>query len=272
MKCHEVRRYLLPWLDSELESALSLEIGRHMEDCGACRTRCAAESSIEEGILAVLEREGDDPAALGRVRRFVSGLPSGTAFRHTGRRRILAAAAAAVLVALASLVWFVLLPRLRSGGQGGHAAELDLAAEVFDHHRRFLDGRLAVVEGSSSFAGANAVFVRKLPFSFELRDPGGAGLRILGALVCRFRDVPTACVKALRDGEPVSVFILPDAGLQSFPVAAERFRREGDAVTCKVEGRTFAMVGRGGVVLAAVGEDVSAGELIELLSGLSGGR
>jgi hypothetical protein len=253
MNCEQAWRLVSAYLDSELESVPSLEIARHLEACPGCRGRFNAEARIEAGIAAILEREGKDPAALARISRFVDGLGNTPAppGRRTRRRRQFLMIAAVLLMALGGLAaWRLIAP---VGQVRPEHVEMDLAAEVSDHHRRFLEGKLVPVPGSDSLEAANDIFRRGLPFRCELRAASGIDITVEGALCCKFRGTPAACLKARLGGDDVSLFAIDAAGLDRFPMAAERFAEVGDEVSCRVEGRNFVMARSGGVVVTAIG-------------------
>src|SRR6059036_2268520 len=101
MSCEEVRRYVSPYLDSELDGKTSFEIVRHLELCAECSTRFEAEEVVEKRIATFIRqpRAGDEELwrralekALRRPRRRLS--------------RVLAIAAAVMLLALG--VWQLL--------------------------------------------------------------------------------------------------------------------------------------------------------------------
>lgn len=271
MNCDQARPFLSAYLDSELEPTPSLEIARHLEFCASCRARFDAEARLEKGIAAALEREGRDPAALARVMAFVDGLGTGRPARgaaRIGRRRLALAAALIAVAAVAALLARALF-RPDPPAAPGHV-EMDLAAEVHDHHRRFLDGTLVPAEDSGSLPAANGIFRKGLPFPLTLGPPESAEFSVGGALCCKFRGTPAACLQARLGGTDVSVFAIAETGLDRFPMARERFAARGDEVHCTVEGLDFVMVRRAGVVLTAIGK-AAAAELFALARQLAPG-
>jgi anti-sigma factor RsiW len=97
MNCRSVREYLQSYLDSELETAETLAVNRHLEVCDACRRRFQSEGRVEAAIVAHLRSgtEQDDAIFERVLQRMLR--------RKTTRRwRVLwwSAAAAVLLLAI----------------------------------------------------------------------------------------------------------------------------------------------------------------------------
>lgn len=56
MNCGEAREVLYAFLDSELESALSIEVQRHLESCAQCGREAETEREIRKRLAGALER------------------------------------------------------------------------------------------------------------------------------------------------------------------------------------------------------------------------
>src|SRR5437879_5115438 len=56
MRCHEARRFLGAYLDSELDAKTSYEIEQHLESCPDCAGVFAAEQKLDARILTTLRQ------------------------------------------------------------------------------------------------------------------------------------------------------------------------------------------------------------------------
>ena len=57
MRCPETRKWISPYLDSELDPTKTFEVSQHLESCAPCRARFEKERRADELIGAALRRE-----------------------------------------------------------------------------------------------------------------------------------------------------------------------------------------------------------------------
>lgn len=57
MKCHDARRWISPYIDSELDPTKTFELSQHLEDCEACKTRFDREALADGLIAKSLQRQ-----------------------------------------------------------------------------------------------------------------------------------------------------------------------------------------------------------------------
>ncbi len=57
MKCHEARKWISPYLDSELDPTKTFEVSQHLESCSACKSRFEKEAQADQIIAASLKKE-----------------------------------------------------------------------------------------------------------------------------------------------------------------------------------------------------------------------
>ncbi len=57
MRCQEARKWISPYLDSELDPTKTFEVSQHLESCAPCRARFEKESRADGLIGAALRRE-----------------------------------------------------------------------------------------------------------------------------------------------------------------------------------------------------------------------
>ncbi len=100
MDCKAARKWMSPYLDSELDSALTFEVGEHLRSCRACQERFEAERHAEQEIRRLLASD-EMPASLWpQLRREVAD--GGRASRGAVRRRWALAASLLLLIGAAS--------------------------------------------------------------------------------------------------------------------------------------------------------------------------
>lgn len=245
MKCEEVRRYVSPYLDSELGGTTNFEIVRHLELCAACRARFESEDLVERKIAAVLRQPGEGDDALWR--RALEG-----ALRRPRRRvnRVMAAAAAALLLALG--IWqlagsrtadLVELLRKDYHAAGREAGHLDVASTDPDRVSRFFKDRMNM-----------AVTIPAVP-QMELQ----------GGRACSLKGVPTAFILYRCRRDPVSLCVFSEAELSRFTNAP----RPGSPVVEESGGIVVVVICKDGKVISAAGP-VPRGELLALCEAFQG--
>lgn len=72
MNCKDTRKWLSPYLDSELGKTKTYEISTHLDACPECKDRFDAERHAEELIRSRLDREPMPPELWSRITRDVS--------------------------------------------------------------------------------------------------------------------------------------------------------------------------------------------------------
>lgn len=196
MRCNDVRHYLSPYLDSELEGTTTYEIARHLEVCPDCRDVFAAEARLERAIVASMRSAESGDALLWQ--RVVASVP--------GRRRHRSAwiaIAAAVLLSI-GIALFVEWP---SGEDLIACLRRDF--ELMDSGR----SRLDVVDSDP------ALLERFLSerFGDSIRVVPIDGFQLHGARACTLHGVPTAFLAYQREGKLLSLVILDADQLGCFP-------------------------------------------------------
>lgn len=109
MDCREVKKWLSPYLDSELGATQTFEVGEHLARCPACTTRFEAEQKVDTLMRDRLEQDLMPPELWEKIARRVSGTNRLSVSR--GSRRLVLAAC----LLLAALVGTAFWPRTASG-------------------------------------------------------------------------------------------------------------------------------------------------------------
>lgn len=103
MNCMETRRWMSPYVDSELGQTKTFEIDDHLAKCPTCAARFTLEARVDELVQARLERDVMPQALWSRIERDVS---TPEWIRRLCRPRMLAAAAAIAVVLFSGSAWF----------------------------------------------------------------------------------------------------------------------------------------------------------------------
>ena len=232
MNCDDVRKFLGPFLDDELDARTSYELGLHLNGCEACRDRVEREKRLEAEIAGAARRDETTPEMWERALAHLA--PQRRAWWSWALARPAFWAAAAVLMGFAA--WWVVPQRP------------DLVHVAFGDHRELLAGRFGpdvVTDDADRAAG----YVREKT-SLDATLPGPAdGRTVVGARLCFFHGSPVGLVIYKLRGESASLFLVPDAELGRF-----RGMKEGSeadtgmiAITRTVPGGAFSVVAVGPV-------------------------
>jgi len=100
MNCHDTRRWLSPYLDSELGATKTFEVSEHLRRCGDCKDRFAAERRADELVRSRLEQDTMPPELWSALVRDVRT----PAWSRRLRRRWVSASAACLLLAVLGVV------------------------------------------------------------------------------------------------------------------------------------------------------------------------
>lgn len=225
MNCTQIRIYLSPYLDSELDPTTTFEISRHLEGCEQCARLFEAEACLERAIRDQLRQPvGDEEQVvedvLARVLMPRHNFPSWRALT----------AVAAILLALAAIAYHFTIHRSDAAPQ--------LLAMAAKDHRRHILGEVSPEVVTSDPTALASFFEGKL--NGEIGSlPTGDGWEIAGGRVCNFEGVPVAFVSLRYHGIPVSVVDVPTIDVE---------RALEHSATVPLEDRCFELQGGRGVL------------------------
>lgn len=238
MRCHEVRRFIGPYLDSELDAKTSLEIEQHLESCGECARVFEAEEKLDARIFTALRR-GEKTL----------GLWETAEKRIRPVKRLLRLKAFWPMAAAASLM-------LLAGGAMlvANAERIDLAIAVEECHEDYV----RKVHGVEFTGAVPEEITKKLgdrldTAAFSYRPISGE-FSTHGARFCSVETVPAAVILGDYQNVPVSLIVLKLSELEHFPKLKRRFL-SGHSVVCSRAGRyQFAARVVDGHVVCIVGD------------------
>ena len=72
MNCKAVRKWMSPYLDSELDRPITFEVSEHLQDCSECAARFDAERRVDDTIRSQIERATMPAELWARVKDEVS--------------------------------------------------------------------------------------------------------------------------------------------------------------------------------------------------------
>ncbi len=200
MNCNKVRRYLSPYLDSELTPEVSFEMAQHLESCAECGRRVEGEQRLEQLIRASLGRMlPEDGRAWDRALAGIVGAPA----RRLGLYGGMAAAAS-----LAALILFV---TWRSRGE----SEADLVVAMRANHEQYMAGQLLPQIHCDDPDEIDAYFEGR--FSVLPRISRTGKLSIVGARLCTLGPFPCAFLMGQLGDADISLFFLEPELVSEFP-------------------------------------------------------
>lgn len=119
MNCSEARRWLSPYLDSELDPTKTFAISEHLRVCDACRRRFDAEREVDRSITGALESDRMPDAVWNDLIRPLRR-------RHSSRWRLYVPIATAAALALMTWAGW----RMKSGTPQPNWAVREFLAET----------------------------------------------------------------------------------------------------------------------------------------------
>ena len=250
MNCRELREYLFAFLDSEVDSALSIDVQRHLEQCPECAREAEIERTIRRQLANALhESNGEqthasDPPLDEVFARAASGdkprLKSAPL-----RWRWVSALSAAAVIGFVAVVGF-----LRGDGEPAHHSNqfVDLLIADFEHFQA--KGQPLQIVSSDPTEVSNWV-TEQTAFNITLPALGEAHGRLLGARKCTIDGKPAALAAYDFHGALASLVVMPG----TYPDIDSMERIEQDGHTHWVDrckGHTVLACKRGALVYAAV--------------------
>ncbi len=220
MKCHEARKLIAPYLDSELDTKTSLEVAEHLGACGECSRFFAAEEKLDERIQSALRQGGRTPSLWAQTEARIEA----SAPRRSLRRRMwrLAGAFAAAAVVVAGIIAF--LPREKGAP--------DWAAVAEERHHDYAGKKVAPEFSGEIPESVAQKFGSRLDaraFAFAVAE---ADFSVRGARVCEIGGVPGAWMLGNYKGTPVSLMVFKQSEASAFGELQKRFQSGEPLVDC----------------------------------------
>jgi len=230
MRCQDCRRYLNPYMDSELDAKTCTDIANHLAGCEACSKRFAQEQEVEKRLVKRLQGE-KMPEESWRV-----VLERLNAYDSPGRRRVRLAwlvPAAVVPVVTAILLLFFLWGKAPDDTNSW-------AATLQEMHEKYLKQEISIGPGFSwpqEFGGLTVL--EHLPQSGII---GGHDVQLIGGQPFSIKDIKGAHVMYSCCNTPASMFILRKEDMRGL----KRVQRLLD------KGKGFAVVDLGNMRLGMI--------------------
>lgn len=242
MNCHDVRKYLSLYLDSELSSETTFEISQHLEDCPACRSRLHKEEELESTIRVMLQRStaGDETAWQEASKSFAGQETSRVVPARRWIMRVVGVTAAALLIITSINLYF------------SHS-ELDLAAVAASEHREFLSKELNAFGVGNDLDQIQQLIRQELGESYLCSLQTSLASRIVGARPCVLDRVRAVHIMVSDSESSVSLFFFQSKDLTHFPMAFARVEQEGPLIHCRVDDLNFQLLDTSDGAVCAVG-------------------
>ena len=235
--CASIDPFITPYVDGDIGVSERRLVDDHVRVCAPCHSRVTAERAVHELMQTQRTALACDTASAGlrdrcaALRYAPARGAAGAASVHAWRTRLvpLAVAAGAVLVAGAASM-YVLTER----------STTVLAAELTaDHVKCF--GMSSVLPVNADPESAERTMASTFGWHMPLADAAaGAGMELLGARVCLYGRGLAAHLMYRRNGQPVSVFMIPKASRSQAVVDVMGH----EAAIWSTGGRTFVLVAR----------------------------
>ena len=203
MNCHEVRRTLDAYLDSELVLARQLDVKRHLAGCPTCKD--AAEDITNFcSLLRMNAPVYKAPPELKAKIRAALRKESKPRFAWFSQFSLPLAYAAAVLVLSFGLAW-----TWRTFSPGN---DQDLIAQAIGNHARSLIAVHLVDVTSSDQHTVKPWFTGKLDYSPPVVDLAQAGYPLIGGRIDMLDQRPVAAIVYQHGNQFINLFVWPVSG------------------------------------------------------------
>jgi anti-sigma factor RsiW len=241
-ECRQIEALLPPYVDGAASGRDRARVAAHLERCAACRAAVEAQVQVRQLLRARRDVLGETPPAglAASVRAAAAAAPPARpVIGWPGRLSALAAAAVLVL-AVSGVVWAT-----------GRSSVLLAAQLTLDHIKCF------IIDGDDhadyfTAAGAEAAMSEQFGWSVPIPTPAARpDVHLVAVRRCLYGEGMVAHVLYRIEGQPVSLFVMPDKHAAAADLAA--FGRHAEVLSRA--GVTYVMVAPAGLggVAAAVG-------------------
>jgi anti-sigma factor RsiW len=229
---HLTPEQLNAFIDGELSIAEAQSAQQHLEGCHTCALRTLAAMQLKAATAGTSERFAASTDVLARLG---AQLRPQAAEKPQAKARVLPFRAAAFSAIAAALVLAVSVLGWRGVRQSN-----ELTAELLDQHLATLSSGVTPEVLSSDKHTVKPWFQGRLPFSFNLPEPGAlpADTTLRGANLVYLEGQPAALLLFTIHKHEASVFVMPRSGL--FAVSP-RSARSGFAVRSATTGELHLM-------------------------------
>lgn len=237
MICDEIKKFISPYLDSEVDPHTNLRIEEHLANCSKCQKYYEQEHNFEISFKNELVTNPETDAAWQRALNRATR----TSIFQTKIPVTIAVSMVVVLLLIGG--WF------RSGFY-----QSDLAWAAYKNHSKYLTDQLPIkVEGMQALA-INKYFRDKLTFSVNV--PANVpieGLKVIGARLCHLKGVPVAYMIYHYKNIPVSLFLM-DADRSNY--FKQLNNRNDEIQKDNFFGKVIVTYQKGNKIISAISQDV----------------
>ncbi len=184
MNCEEVREYLLPFIDQELNKKVSSEIETHLHFCPLCSREFKSEKRIESAIKKKMVR---DPAPLVLRQKLIRQIdrletrsslwPVLSSLFQSRPKRIFATVAVLAII----IGSFYIYRTVRT-------PYFPIFQEALNKHTSFLAGGFSLEIASSQAEEVSHWFQEKVDFPVSVPEFPGEEIELLGGKLIRIKD------------------------------------------------------------------------------------
>lgn len=221
MDCQTAKKWLSPYLDSELETAKTFEINEHLRGCEGCRRRFDAERQVDAMLRDRLCRETMPPETWQRLRREVNRS------QLWGRLRVPAFVAAAACVMLAAFMYM---------GPGAGAG--DVRHEVFaGQWQQYVNESIPTKNVLSEAEIGRALRDEfGLSISTAMEDTHRHPVQVIGARHVLFGSQPALEIRVNCCGRSAVITTLHQADAQKLPEGLRELARDAAGKSIQRDG------------------------------------
>jgi anti-sigma factor RsiW len=209
MNCDEAGNMMHAYLDGELDLLHSLEMDRHLADCGLCSAAAQRIENVRSAVHDRVPRYTASSEFVERLRGAVDESLEAAPQPTTTERRIpwQSLAAAAVVLAIMAIGWSLM------NAHRGESAANRLALEVYSSHIRSLmpEGEHLMDVVSTDRHTVKPWFAGKIDFSPRVEDFKDQGFTLAGGRLDVLDGRPAAVLVFRHGGHIVNLFMQPVA-------------------------------------------------------------
>ena len=184
MNCEEVREYLLPFIDQELNKKVSSEIETHLHSCPLCSREFKSEKRIESAIKKKMVRDRAPLALRQKLIRQIDQLETRSSlwpvlsslFQFRPKRVLAAVAVLSIIIGSFYIYRTVITPYF------------PIFQEALNNHTNFLAGGFSLEITSSQAEEVSSWFQEKVDFPVSVPEFPGEEIELLGGKLIRIKD------------------------------------------------------------------------------------
>ena len=257
MDCGEIKEYLYPFIDGELDSQNSLIVKEHLSICPVCNLEWGREKKIDSLIRQYILKEEAPFALKETIFNRIEGFKNVKVFPFVFHRLRPVLVTAWVALLAVVITFPTVLKKIRT---------FPVFSESISSHIEYLQGGLPVEIVSNNPQDVKNWFQGKVDFAIMVPDLSQKGVNLIGARLCHIREKKVAYLMYEKNGHNISLFIIDIKGINIPKANKINFGEKMVFINSEKGYQSLLCLKKGGQIGCIFVSDLPEDELIKIIT------